>query len=143
MSHRRFPTFAALGLAAILTATGAAWADSPTAGPSAHVRFQERLGLSDQQMTAIKEVHARHADERKQLWQSLHQARTDLKLAALNGGDVKAKSAAVAALLAQMTELRANTLAEIAPILTPEQRDALAKMGEHGHWHRGHRPTQS
>jgi Spy/CpxP family protein refolding chaperone len=142
MSHSRFPTFAALGLAALLTATGAAWADAPNAGPGAHGRFQERLGLSDAQMAAIKEIHARHSEERKQLWQSLRQARTDLKLAALNGGDVKAKSAVVAALLSQMTELRATTLAEIAPILTPEQRDALAKMGDRSHWHHGHRATQ-
>ena len=42
-----------------------------------------------------------------------------------------------------MTELQATTLQEIAPILTPEQRDAMAKMSPGGHHrHRGPRPAQ-
>ena len=125
----------------------AAWADAPadrhTHGSPGHQRFQERLGLTDEQMAAIKEINARHAAERKQLGQSLREARNELKLAALNGGDVKGKAAAVTALVGQMTELRATTLQEIAPILTPEQRDAMAKMSPREHRHRGPRPTES
>ena len=148
MVQRRFPKLLGLGLAATLaTTTVAAWADAPQAGtptgPSGHHRFQERLGLTDQQMAAIKEVNARHSGERKQLWQSLRDARSELKLAALNGGDVKGKAAVVTALVGQMTELQATTLQEIAPILTPEQREAMAKMSPGGyHRHRGPRPAQ-
>jgi len=144
MVQSRFLKLLGLGLAATLaTTTAAAWADAPQAGtptgPPGHHRFQERLGLTDQQMTAIKEVNARHSGERKQLGQSLREARNELKLAALNGGDVKGKAAVVTALVGQMTELQATTLQEIAPILTPEQRDAMAKMSPGGH-HRYHGP---
>ena len=148
MSQRRFPKVLGLGLAAVLATGTAAWAGTPQSAaqagsPGHHQRFQERLGLTDEQMAAIKEVHARHAAERKQLGQSLRQARSELKLAALNGGDVKGKAAAVTALVGQMIELRATTLQEISPILTPEQRDAMAKMNPREHRHRGPRPTQS
>ena len=149
MTKRRFPKLLGLGLAAALaTTTAAAWAAAPQTGsppgPPGHHRFQERLGLTDQQMASIKEVNARHRGEREQLGQSLREARNELKLAALNGGDVKGKAAVVTALVGQMTELRATTLQEIAPLLTPEQRDAMAKMSPRGHYrHRGSRSTQS
>jgi Spy/CpxP family protein refolding chaperone len=147
MIQRRFPKLLGLGLAAALaTTTAAAWAAAPQTGsppgPPGHHRFQERLGLTDQQMASIKEVNARHREEREQLGQSLREARNELKLAALNGGDVKGKAAVVTALVGQMTELHATTLQEIAPILTPEQRDAMAKMSPRGYRHRGPRPAQ-
>jgi Spy/CpxP family protein refolding chaperone len=148
MIQRRFVKLLGLSLAAALaTTTAAAWADAPQTGtptsPSGHHRFQERLGLTDQQVAAIKEVNARRSGERKQLGQSLRAARNELKLAALNGGDVKGKAAVVTALVGQMTELHATTLQEIAPILTPEQRDAMAKMNPRGHYrHHGSRPAQ-
>jgi Spy/CpxP family protein refolding chaperone len=148
MAQRRFPKLVGLALAATLAiVTAAAWAEAPQTGaptgPPRQHRFQERLGLTDEQVAAIKEVHARHAGERKQLQQSLRVARNELKLAALHGGDVKGQAAVVAALVGQMTELHATTLQEIAPILTPEQRDAMAKMSPRGHRHRGPRPAQS
>ncbi len=163
MLRRPFPTLLTLGLVAILATSSLAGAEATraaqdetapvvravlaqgsgetTSRPSK--RFQQALRLTDEQVAQIREVHTRHAAEFRQLGQSLRQARTDLKQAALNGGDVKGTTAAVAALLAQMTELRATTLQEIAPILSPEQRDAMAKMSPRGHWHRGPRPTQS
>ena len=149
MIQRRFPKLLGLGLAAALaTTTAAAWAAAPQTGsppgPPGHHRFQERLGLTDQQMASIKEVNARHRGEREQLGQSLREARNELKLAALNGGDVKGKAAVVTALVGQMTELHATTLQEIAPILTPEQRDAMAKTSPRDHHrHRGPRPAES
>jgi Spy/CpxP family protein refolding chaperone len=149
MATRSFPRVLALGLAATLVCTGAAWAGSAdtvsTARHGAH-KLQERLGLTDEQVAAIKEINDRRAAERKQLAQSLRQARAELKEAALNGGDVKAKTAAVTALVAQMTEMHASTLQEISPLLTPEQREAMAKMSHERHrhhHHRGPRPTQS
>lgn len=145
MLRRRLPTVLALGLVAALATSPLAWADPSLdrgpAGRHGHERFQQALGLTDEQVAAIREVHDRHAPELKQLGQSLRQARIDLKQAALNGGDIKGKAAAVTALLGQMTELRATTLQEIAPILSPEQRDAMVKMSPRGHWHRGPRPS--
>ena len=68
MIQRRFPKLLGLALAATLaTTTAAAWADAPQTGtptsPPGHHRFQERLGLTDQQVAAIKEVNARHNGE--------------------------------------------------------------------------------
>jgi Spy/CpxP family protein refolding chaperone len=146
----RSPKLIALTLVAMLALSAAyATADAPQtgapAGPPAHGRFQAKLGLTDDQMNAIREIHARRADERKQLWQSLRQAQADLRQLALNGGDpaaIKAKAAEVAGLLSQGVEMRAATLQEIAPILTAEQRDQLSKMSPRGHWRHGPRPTQ-
>src|SRR5262245_18019843 len=147
MHRMRTPRLIVLAVASTfaLTATYAAAQSAPDGAPAkppTHKRFQEKLGLTDDQMSAIRAVHARHADQQKQLWQSLHQAQTELRQLALNGGDVKDKTAEVTALLGQMTELRAATLQEIAPLLKPEQRDAMAKMSPYGRWHRGPRPTQ-
>jgi Spy/CpxP family protein refolding chaperone len=84
-------------------------------------------------------VHARHADGRKQLWQSLRQARLDLRKLALTGGDaatIQAKSAEVAQLSSQQISMNVQTLQEISPILTADQRNKLAQMGEGGRGHR-------
>jgi len=151
MIRMRSPKLVAITLASMLAFTAAyAAADEPKAGDPAgrhgHGRFQERLGLTDDQMKAIREVHARRADERKQLWQSLRQAQADLRQLALNGGDpaaIKAKTAEVAGLLSQGVELRAAILQEMSPILTVEQREQLSKMGPRGHWRHGPRPAQS
>lgn len=138
MVTARLPKLLGLGLALTLAASAPVWADAPQSGAGhGGQRFQQRLGLTDDQMAAIKAINARHADDHKQLMRSLRQAQQDLKQAALNGGDVKAKSAAIASIVGQMTELRATTLQEIAPLLTPEQRETMAKMTYRGHWHRG------
>jgi len=147
MVRMRTPRLIALALASTFALTTAyAAADSSTpgapAGSGTHNRFQQQFGLTDDQMNAIREVRARHAHQQKQVWQSLQQAQADLRQLALHGGDVKAKAAEVTTLLGQMTELRTATLQEISPILTPEQREAMAKMGSLGRWHRGPRPTQ-
>jgi Spy/CpxP family protein refolding chaperone len=144
MRSFRIPRLIALALVTALalpvayaSADGAQGGDRP-----GHQNFQQRLGLTDQQMAAIREIHTRHAEQQKQLWQSLRQAQADLRQLALNGGDVTAKTAEVTTLLGQMTQLRATTLQEMSPILTQQQRDAMAKFSPHGHWHRGPRPTQ-
>ena len=135
----RSPRLLALGLAATLAThrrcLGRIARHRQPRRTTARERFQERLGLTDEQMAAIKEINGRRAAERKQLAQSLRQARVELKEAALNGGDVKAKAAAVTTLVGQMTELHASTLQEISPLLTPEQREAMAKMSPAMHRH--------
>ena len=118
----------------VTTAASAADEAAPGAQPwrgRMMARFQQQLGLTDAQVQSIREVHTRHADDRKQLGQSLRQAQTDLRQLALNGGDptaLQAKSAEVAQLLSQGVSMRVQTLQEISPILTPEQRVKLAQM---------------
>ncbi len=147
MSRTRSPWLLALILGSTLVATTAAGAADPTtpgAPPAAHVsRLQQALGLTDDQMTAIRQVHAQQAANQKQLWQSLRQAQTDLRQLALNGGDpaaLQAKQAEVGQLLNQSVGMRVQSLQAIALILTPEQRAKLAEMspggfGRRGHWH--------
>lgn len=147
MSRTRSPWLLALILGSTLVATtaaGAADPGTPGAPQAAHVsRFQQALGLTDDQMAAIRQVHTQQAANQKQLHQSLRQAQSDLRHLALNGGDaaaIQAKKAEVAQLLSQSVEMRVESLQAIAPILTPEQRAKLAQMsprgfGRHGHWH--------
>src|SRR5262245_4662635 len=124
--HRfRTPRIIALALASTIALTTAAYAaadQAPPGTPGPH-GLQQRLGLTDAQMQSIREIQARHAAEHKQLSQSLRQAQAELRQIALSGGDTKAKSAEIAGLVGQLTELRATTLQEMSPILTPEQRD--------------------
>jgi Spy/CpxP family protein refolding chaperone len=144
----------ALILGSTLLVTTAASGTADEAAPGAQpwrarmmARFQQQLGLTDAQAQAIRDVHARHADSRKQLWQSLRQAQSDLRQLALNGGDsaaLQAKSAEVTQLLSQGVSMRVQTLQEISPILTPEQRDKLAQMSPRMFWHhRGAQPPAS
>lgn len=98
-------------------------------------RLQERLGLTDDQTKAVHEIYARQAEASKQLWQTLRQAQGELRQLALTGGDegaIKAKIAEIERLLGQSLEMRTKTLREIAPVLTPEQREKFAKMGDEG-----------
>ena len=135
----------ALILGSTLVATTAARAADPStpgAAPShpAGSRFQQQLGLTDDQMQAIRDVHARRAASSKQLWQATRQAQSELRQLALNGGDqaaIQAKTAAVAQLLSQSVEMRVASLQEISPILTPEQRAKFAQMGPGTFRHRG------
>ncbi len=107
-------------------------------------RFQERLGLSDDQMKAIREVHRRQAPAARQAWHQLRQAQQELRQLALGGSDesaVSAKAGEVKTLLAQMVDMRVSARREIGQILTPEQRQKLASMHDgwqrHG-WHGRH-----
>jgi Spy/CpxP family protein refolding chaperone len=152
MRRTRSHWLVALVLGSTLLAAAAARAadspssDSPPDRPHRMGRFQQALNLTDDQKQAIREVHARHADSRKQLWQSLRQGRLDLRKLALTGGDpaaIQAKSAEVSQLWSQQVAMNVQTLQEIAPILTAEQREKLSQMGPGGAGHRRlHKPQQ-
>jgi Spy/CpxP family protein refolding chaperone len=142
----RTPRLLAATLGSVLAVSAIAL--SPIAAPAgprahaggAHQRFQQHLGLTDQQMTAIRDVRARHADQRRETGMAIERTQAELRDLALKSGDptaVKAKSAEVAALMAKAVEQRAAELQEISPLLTPEQRDKFAKMGGQGFHHRG------
>ncbi len=108
-------------------------------------RLKQRLGLSDQQVTAIREVQDRNRDARVQVFKSLRQAQGQLRELALNSTDdaaLQQKTAEVQSLMGQSLQLRVQTLREIAPILTPEQREKFAQMSFAGPRHHGRRaPT--
>jgi len=108
--------------------------------PGMHGRFQERLGLTDDQMKLIREIHAKQGESRKQLGQAMRQAQSDLRQLALTGGAedaLQAKRSEIQQLSGEMLELRVKALQEMAPILTPEQREKMAQARFGGL--RGHR----
>ena len=136
-----------LGSTLVAAATAGANTQAPGATPGAHVnRMQQALGLTDDQINAIRQVHAQQAGAQKQLHQSLRTSRTELRQLALNGADpaaLQAKEGEVAQLLSQSVALHVQSLQAIAPILTPDQRTKLAQMGAGGGWrHGGHRYRQ-
>ena len=127
--------FGILVLAVTLAASGTlAWAaaDEGKAG-GRHAKwskmFQQRLGLTDDQMTQIRTIKERDRDAHRQLGETLHKAQTELRQLALSGADasmVQQKEAEVQQLLGQMVQLHTKHLQEIGPILTPEQREKMA-----------------
>ena len=142
----------ALSLAALLAGTGAVAYAETTQAPTAQAphtrgmdRMKQRLGLSDDQATAVRAAFAKHRDEQKQNWQALRTANRELRQIALNGGDITAKSAEVQQLMGQSLALRMKVLQEVGPILTPEQRAKFGEMqaGFHRGMHRHKAPTQS
>ena len=128
--------------AAVVQAQPSPWADRM------YSRMQQNLGLSDDQVNAIRQIHEQQRDARRQLWQSLRQAQTDLRQLALSGGDaaaIAAKKTEIGQLLAQGVDLRVQTLQQIGPLLTVEQRDKLAQLGPAAMWrrHRAPKPPAS
>jgi Spy/CpxP family protein refolding chaperone len=139
-----------LALAATLLAATATHAAQSPSGEGRHrsweLRLQERLGLTDDQVQAIRQIHQREAEARRQHWQALRLAHAELRRAILGDVDeatLQARRAEVARLLAESLQMRVNTLKAIAPLLTPEQREQFVKLMEEGRGSRGHhRPRQ-
>lgn len=107
-------------------------------------RLQQRLGLTDQQVQAIREIRARDAADRMQHWQAMRKARAELTRLILIEADepsIAAKQAEVQHLVAAGVERRVKLLQEITPLLTPEQREGLAQLVEQGRQYR-QRPPQ-
>ena len=134
---------AALIASSVLTAATVTYAQQapPAHGQRMLNRLQQNLGLTNDQVTQIQAAFQQQRDARRQLWQSMRQAQTELRQLALNGGDANAlaaKKAQIAQLQGQGLDLRIQTLQQIGPILTQEQRDKLAQLGPAAMW-RGHR----
>ena len=141
---------AALIASSVLTATTVTYAQQPPPAPQGHRMLsglQRNLGLTDDQVTQIRAIFQQQRDARRQLGQSMRQAQTDLRQLVLNGGDanaIAAKKAQVAQLMGQGLDMRIQTLQQIGPVLTQEQRDKLAQLGPGAMWrgHRHHKPPQ-
>ena len=131
-------------MAVVLVAAGAYAADPPAAPQEQHQRgawLQKKLGLTDVQAQQIREIQAKDFANQKQNWQTLRQAQGELRRLALSGADSRtltAKQTEVQNLLNQTVQARVNMLTQIGPILSPEQREAYAKMMDHGPRRHGH-----
>jgi hypothetical protein len=134
-------------VATLVTATAIAAAEPQSGSDRVHrweSRLQQKLGLTDDQLQALRQVYAsRDVNAQRQHTRALHAAQTELRRLALNGADdatLQAKQAEVQALLAQSLQMRLETLKQVGPILNHDQREAFAKMlerGPRGHHHRG------
>ena len=142
---------AALVASSVLAAATFTHAQQPPAphGDRMLSRLQKNLGLTEDQVNQLRPIFQQQRDQqrdaRRQLWQSMHQSQKDLRQLALNGGDanaIAAKKAQIAQLAGQGLDMRIQSLQQIGPILTQEQRDKLAQMGAGAMW-RGHRHHKS
>jgi Spy/CpxP family protein refolding chaperone len=103
-------------------------------------RLQQKLGLTDDQLQAFRQLHAgRDFEAQRQQYRALRTAESELRRLALNGADdatLSAKQTEVQTLRSQQLQQRVAALKQIGPILNPDQREAFAKMMERGR--RGH-----
>ena len=95
-------------------------------------RLAQRLNLTDDQKAQIKAVLQSERDTLKPLLGQLHTARANLRAAIQATGatetTVRAASARVAAVEADLAVERMKIFARIAPILTDEQRQRLSEL---------------
>jgi Spy/CpxP family protein refolding chaperone len=93
--------------------------------------LQEQLGLSDEQVQAIREIRARNWESMRETVRALREARRSLREMALTEVDeaaFAAKAAEARELAGQVLEARVRTLQEVARVLTPEQRSKLREL---------------
>lgn len=93
--------------------------------------FREELGLTDDQVKAIREIRARHWQSMRETVRALREARRALRAMVLADADeatFRAKAAEARELAGQVLEARARTLQEVARVLTPEQREKLRDL---------------
>jgi hypothetical protein len=107
-------------------------------------KLQSKLGLNDDQTSAIKSARAADQDARRQLQSQLDQAMSDLRKSALNGDDagtLQGKRDAAQQIFGQLLDLRVKELGKIGAVLSPDQRKAYAEMtydrAHGGHGKRG------
>jgi Spy/CpxP family protein refolding chaperone len=137
MWRTRFPWFPAMIVTSTLLAAAAASAE-PVAVPAARTlgaglpgNVQSALGLTEEQLKQVRQIHAQQAPTRKQIAEQLQQAEADLRQLAVNGGDpsaLQAKQAEVTQLLGRTVAMRVESLQALAAVLTPEQRAKLSQM---------------
>ena len=145
---KRYAFLTVIGLALGLVGPAAVLADQANPAtdgkPRYHQKFQEKLGLTDDQMTRIREVWQRQHQTARPVFQALRVANKQLRELALNGAKddaIQSKLAEIEGLQGQALQLRVATLREISPILNDEQRQKLARMSPMGWRHHHRRPA--
>jgi len=131
--HAKWPLAGALSGLVIL-ASGATPSEAHLArrvAPIERQALQADLGLTEEQVKAIREVHARHWQSMRETVRALREARRSLRemaLAEADEGSFTAKATEVRELAGQILEARVRTLREVARVLTPEQREKLREL---------------
>ena len=95
-------------------------------------RAKEKLGLTDDQVAQIKSQLAPEKDTLKALITKLHEARVGLREAIqapdATEASVRAASAKVASVQADLAVERLKLFGKLSPILTPEQREKVKRF---------------
>jgi Spy/CpxP family protein refolding chaperone len=115
----------------VILATGAPPVQAHSWRSRGTVELREQLGLDEQQARAVREQAERRREARRQLLQSLAEARQALRALILDGADeaaIQAKLAQVRELTGQLLDLGAQALRDLAQVLTPEQREKLRSL---------------
>ena len=134
--HAKWPLAAVLGGLVIL-ASGATPSEAHRGrrvAPIERRALQAELGLSEDQVKAIREINARHRDAMRDTWRALREARRSLRDMTLSDTDeatLNTKATEVRELAGQVLEARIRTLQEVAGVLTPEQRAKLRELRPH------------
>jgi Spy/CpxP family protein refolding chaperone len=135
-----------LVLAAALLVTTAAYAAGGAMDEGRGHRFQSRmqqsLGLTDDQVQALRQLRENAAPAFKQHWQSVSQAQRELRRLVVTGADegaIQAKQAEVENYMKQGLQMRVDMLKAAAPILTAEQREKFVDAMDHAFRFHGHR----
>src|SRR5262245_2051124 len=133
-AHTKWPVAGVLSGLVILV-SGAMPADAHLArrvAPIERSALREQLGLTDDQVKAIKEIRSRHWQSMRETVQALREARRALREMAwadsTDDAAFTAKAAEVRELSGQVLEARVRTLQEVARVLTPEQREKLREL---------------
>jgi len=95
-------------------------------GRGSLTRLSTELGLTDEQVQAIRQLHQGQRPARVQLHQSLRDARRSLRELIFSGGAdeaIQAQVGQVQQLEGQAVQMRVATLRAMSQILTPEQRE--------------------
>ena len=93
--------------------------------------LQEQLGLSEDQVKAIREIHTRHRESTRDMTHALREARRalrDMALAEVDDATFTAKTGEARELAGRVLEARVRMLQEVARVLTPEQRTKLREL---------------
>lgn len=142
MTTSRASLAASLALGAVVLAAPGVRALEEAPRPPTLMRLQERLGLTDDQTRAIREIHERQRESWHRLAQALRRGEQELRQLALGGADdatLQAKMDEVGRLRQEALRLRVRTLQELAPVLTQEQRE---RLGQGGWWGPGPKGPQ-
>jgi len=94
-------------------------------------KLAKELGLSEQQKTQIKEIFKTSRSQNRQLFVDLKAEKRQLRTLIFNGGDeaaIRAESAKVAALQADLAVARGRCAQQVRALLTSDQ---IAKLKAH------------
>ena len=106
-------------------------------------RMAERLDLDDAQLESVRAIVDAHRAEQRALRDQLREGREQIRRLGAEGDfneeEVEALAEVQGDIMAELIVLKASMHSRIAAVLTDEQREAFAEMGERGRRGRGHR----